>query len=231
MSACVIARKVPCVRMCVSSRGGRQCEDANLCAHLWNVYSSLMQTVTASAQGMVSQANKWRGSKVEGKKKLCFYPLPSNLRFLEKNVCFSLIPQNVWFVLTTDAIRMSCHCVNLRLMKAALDSELLVLLHGPKNRRPKWTQMISRCLFRQQGFGAGASCPMQMIITSVLWHLRQQHRRLIHVRHFIMWAWGILHFPNLWHATQAMAKDACDHRKPAIFLMPRPTRWHDLRVC
>lgn len=149
----------------------------------------------------------------------------------KKNVCFSLIPQNVWFVLTTDAIRMSCHCVNLRLMKAALDSELLVLLHGPKNRRPKWTQMISRCLFRQQGFGAGASCPMQMIITSVLWHLRQQHRRLIHVRHFIMWAWGILHFPNLWHATQAMAKDACDHRKPAIFLMPRPTRWHDLRVC
>lgn len=108
---------------------------------------------------------------------------------------------------------------------------LLLLLHGPKNRRPKWTQMISRCLFKQQGFGAGASCRMQMIITSVLWHHGQQLRSLIHVTHFIMWALGILHVPNLWHATQAMANEVCDYRKPEIFLMRQHTKWHDLYVC
>lgn len=36
--------------VCASCRGGQQCEDANLCAHLWNVYLGLMQTVTARAQ-------------------------------------------------------------------------------------------------------------------------------------------------------------------------------------
>lgn len=48
---------------CVSKCGGWQWEDANLGAHLWNVYSGLMQTVTARTEGMVSQANIWREGK------------------------------------------------------------------------------------------------------------------------------------------------------------------------
>lgn len=105
------------------------------------------------------------------------------------------------------------------------------LLHGPKNRRPKWTQMISRCFFKHQGFGTRASCRMQMIITSVLWHHGQQLQSLIHVRYFIMWAQRILHVPNLWHAIQAMVNEVCDYRKPEIFLMHQQTRWHDWYVC
>lgn len=105
------------------------------------------------------------------------------------------------------------------------------LLHGPKNRKPKWTQIISRCFFKHQGFGAWASCQMQMIITSVLWPHGQQLQSLIHVRYFIMWAQRILHVPNLWHAIQAMVNEVCDYRKPEIFLMHQQTRWRDWYVC
>lgn len=102
----------------------------------------------------------------------------------------------------------------------------------PKNRRHKWTQMISRCFFRHQGFGAGASCWMQMIITSVLWHHGQQPQSLIHVRHFIMWAQRTLHVANLWHAIQARVKEVCDcKKKKEIFLMHQQTRWHDYIFC
>lgn len=72
-----------------------------------------------------------------------------------------------------------------------------LLQRRPKNRRPKWTQMIFRCLFKHQGFGTRASCRMQMIITSALWHHGQQPQSLMHVRHFIMRHTGDFACPQL----------------------------------
>lgn len=53
-------------------------------------------------------------------------------------------------------------------------AELLLL-------KTKWTQMISRCLFKYHGCEAGASCRMQMKITSGVWHHAHHHYSLVHV--------------------------------------------------
>lgn len=68
--------------------------------------------------------------------------------------------------------------------------------------------MISRCFFKQQGFGAGASCRMQMIITSVLWHHSHQPQSFIYVWHFIMWAQRIFACPQLVTCNTSKGKES-----------------------
>lgn len=117
--------------LCLLACGGERWQNAKPCSHLWNVYSGLMQTVTDSAQGMVSQANKEKGMERE--------------RNPERNQLQKYAA--LWYSFTAETCKLQ-HSEVIEGQWCSHEGAAYAQVS-----ESKWTQMTCKCLFCSEGFG------------------------------------------------------------------------------
>lgn len=161
--------------------------DANPGAHLWNVYSECKRWQIAPREWCLRQMSGEvgkRGTKpqirlaqreIDGERDLfSFHLLPSDRS--QRGMTVPCFPDHHWFEMWWEFLCYTCSPVrrvrawpnatrmvrvDISMAKQYKDRQIM-LLHKPKNRRHKWTQMICRSLYKRLGLGVRASHLMQI---------------------------------------------------------------------